>query len=43
MKSSHCEAAIGVLAVKKTVDGIYFWFCHNTHSFVGVRCTTDVI
>ncbi|KAL1971465.1 hypothetical protein VTN31DRAFT_2086 [Thermomyces dupontii] len=33
VKSSHCEAAIGVLAVKKTVDGIYFWFCHNTHSF----------
>lgn len=34
MKHSHCEAAIGVMAVKKTTDGIYLFFCHNTDSFV---------
>lgn len=34
VKSSHCEAAIGVMAVKKTKEGIYLYFCHNTESFV---------
>lgn len=34
VKHSHCEAAIGVMAVKKTTDGVYLFFCHNTDSFV---------
>ncbi|KAF5015111.1 hypothetical protein F66182_13665, partial [Fusarium sp. NRRL 66182] len=34
VKHSHCEAAIGVMAVKKTTDGIYLFFCHNTDSFI---------
>lgn len=31
VKHSHCEAAIGVMVVKKTTDRI---FCHDTDSFV---------
>lgn len=34
VKHSHCEAVIGVMAVKKTSQGIYLFFCHNTDSFV---------
>jgi taspase (threonine aspartase 1) len=34
VKNSFCEAAIGVMAVKKMKDGIYLFFCHNTDSFV---------
>ncbi|EEA28425.1 asparaginase family protein [Talaromyces marneffei ATCC 18224] len=34
VKHSHCEAAIGIMAVKKTMDGVYLFFCHNTDSFV---------
>ncbi|KAF3483146.1 threonine aspartase 1 [Arthroderma uncinatum] len=33
VKSSHCHAAIGVMTVKKTQDGIIFVFGHNTDSF----------
>ncbi|BCR88598.1 threonine aspartase 1 [Aspergillus chevalieri] len=33
VKRSHCEGAIGIMAVKKTVDGIYLFFGHNTESF----------
>lgn len=36
MKRSHCEGAIGIMAVKKTVDGIYLCFGHNTESFVSL-------
>ncbi|KIW20945.1 hypothetical protein PV08_01524 [Exophiala spinifera] len=32
--SSPCQGAIGILAVKKTRDGIYFYFGHSTESFV---------
>lgn len=38
VKHSHCEAAIGVMAVKKTTEGIYLFFCHNTDSFVCLDC-----
>ncbi|KIW38912.1 uncharacterized protein PV06_08735 [Exophiala oligosperma] len=31
--NSPCLGAIGILAVKKTRDGIYFYFGHNTDSF----------
>ncbi|EYE93993.1 threonine aspartase 1 [Aspergillus ruber CBS 135680] len=33
VKRSHCEGAIGIMSVKKTVDGIYLFFGHNTESF----------
>lgn len=36
VKHSHSAGAIGVLGVKKTTHGIYFYFAHNTDSFV--RC-----
>ncbi|EHY52855.1 hypothetical protein ABEF92_000970 [Exophiala dermatitidis] len=31
--NTHCAGAIGILAVKKSRDGIYFYFGHNTDSF----------
>jgi taspase (threonine aspartase 1) len=33
VKDSHCAPAIGLLAVKKSRDGIYLYFGHNTESF----------
>lgn len=33
VSSSHCTGAIGILAVKKTLEGIYFYFGHNSDSF----------
>ncbi|PGH26964.1 hypothetical protein AJ80_01348 [Polytolypa hystricis UAMH7299] len=33
VQSSHCHAAIGIMTVKKTKDGIEFYFGHNTDSF----------
>lgn len=33
VKSSHCAGAIGIMAVKKTKDGIFLYFGHNTDSF----------
>jgi taspase (threonine aspartase 1) len=32
--NSPSVGAIGILAVKKTIDGIYVYFAHNTDSFV---------
>ena len=34
MKQSHSAGAIGILGVKKTIDGVYLYFAHNTDSFV---------
>ena len=34
VKNSHSAGAIGVMAVKKTVDGLWLHFAHNTDSFV---------
>ena len=34
VKQSHSAGAIGILAIKKTVDGVYLYFVHNTDSFV---------
>lgn len=31
---SHSAGAIGVLSVKKTIDGVWLYFAHNTDSFV---------
>ena len=33
VRNSPCTGAIGILAVKKTKQGIYFYFGHNTDSF----------
>lgn len=33
VKDSHCRGAIGIMAVKRTVDGVYLCFGHNTDSF----------
>ncbi|KAJ9604406.1 hypothetical protein H2200_011240 [Cladophialophora chaetospira] len=33
VSNSHCAGAIGILAVKKTREGVYFYFGHNTDSF----------
>lgn len=33
VKSSHCAGAIGIMAVKKTKDGVFLYFGHNTDSF----------
>ncbi|KAE8349576.1 nucleophile aminohydrolase [Aspergillus coremiiformis] len=33
VKDSHCRGAIGIMAVKKTIDGVYLCFGHNTDSF----------
>jgi taspase (threonine aspartase 1) len=34
VKASPCGGAIGILTVKKTKDGIFFYFGHNSDSFV---------
>ena len=34
VKHSNTTAAIGVMSVKKTADGVWFNFAHNTDSFV---------
>jgi taspase, threonine aspartase, 1 len=33
VRTSPCPGAIGILAVKKSKHGIYFYFAHNTDSF----------
>lgn len=34
MKTSYSAGAIGVLGIRKTIDGVYMYFAHNTDSFV---------
>lgn len=34
VKHSHCAGAIGVMAIKKSREGVFFYFGHNTDSFV---------
>ncbi|KAH8705142.1 asparaginase family protein [Talaromyces proteolyticus] len=41
VKHSHCEAAIGVMAVKKMKEGLYLFFCHNTDSFALASMTSE--
>ncbi|KAE8378803.1 nucleophile aminohydrolase [Aspergillus bertholletiae] len=38
---SHCRGAIGIMAVKKTVDGVYLCFGHNTDSFALASMSSD--
>lgn len=37
VKNSHSAGAIGVMAVKKSNDGVWLHFAHNTDSFVRSR------
>lgn len=42
MRQSHSAGAIGILGVKKTVDGVYLYFAHNTDSFVSPPHTKEM-
>ncbi|KAL9032544.1 MAG: hypothetical protein Q9214_007923, partial [Letrouitia sp. 1 TL-2023] len=33
VKTSYSAGAIGVLGIRKTIDGVYMYFAHNTDSF----------
>lgn len=41
MKKSHSAGAIGILGVKKTVNGAYLYFAHNTDSFAVASMGTN--
>ncbi|KAL4794467.1 nucleophile aminohydrolase [Aspergillus venezuelensis] len=41
VKTSHCEGSVGIMTVKKTVDGIYLYFAHNTDSFVLANMSSE--
>ncbi|PLB47255.1 asparaginase family protein [Aspergillus steynii IBT 23096] len=42
VRGSHCQGAIGVMAVKKTNDGTFLYFGHNTDSFaLASMCSED--
>ncbi|KAL4931557.1 threonine aspartase 1 [Aspergillus undulatus] len=41
VKSSHCEGSVGIMTVKKTIDGIYLYFAHNTDSFVLANMSSE--
>lgn len=42
MKKSHSAGAIGILGVKKTVNGAYLYFAHNTDSFVSTLKVEEI-
>ena len=41
VRNSHCAGAIGVMTVKKTRDGIFLYFGHNTDSFALASMHSD--
>ena len=41
IKHSHSAGAIGVMVVKKTMDGVYLYFGHNTESFALASMSTE--
>lgn len=41
VQNSPCQGAIGILCVKKTRQGIYFYFGHNTDSFALASMHSD--
>ncbi|CBF90123.1 hypothetical protein AN0139.2 [Aspergillus nidulans FGSC A4] len=41
VKASHCEGSVGIMTVKRTVDGIYLYFAHNTDSFVLANMSSE--
>ena len=36
MEHSNSTGAIGILGVKKSVDGVWLYFAHNTDTFVSL-------
>ncbi|KAI9727003.1 MAG: hypothetical protein M1834_008585 [Cirrosporium novae-zelandiae] len=41
VRHSYCVGALGVMAVKKTRDGVYLYFAHNTDSFALASMTSE--
>ncbi|KAL4802318.1 nucleophile aminohydrolase [Aspergillus unguis] len=41
VRASHCEGSVGIMTVKRTVDGIYLYFAHNTDSFVLANMSSE--
>jgi taspase (threonine aspartase 1) len=41
VRNSHCAGAIGIMSVKKTKDGIFLYFGHNTDSFALASMHSD--
>ena len=41
VRNSHCAGAIGIMSVKKTRDGIFLYFGHNTDSFALASMHSD--
>lgn len=41
VRNSHCTGAIGIMTVKKTREGIYLYFGHNTDSFALASMHSD--
>ncbi|KAI4122486.1 MAG: hypothetical protein LQ347_006484 [Umbilicaria vellea] len=41
VRNSHSPGAIGVMGVKKTVDGLWLHFAHNTDSFAVASMHSD--
>ncbi|KAL5341606.1 nucleophile aminohydrolase [Aspergillus crustosus] len=41
VRASHCDGSVGIMTVKKTIDGIYLYFAHNTDSFVLANMSSE--
>ncbi|KAL2853232.1 nucleophile aminohydrolase [Aspergillus pseudoustus] len=41
VQASHCEGSVGIMTVKKTIDGVYLYFAHNTDSFVLANMSSE--
>ncbi|KAK2746340.1 hypothetical protein FQN57_003222 [Myotisia sp. PD_48] len=41
VSASHCHAAIGLMSIKKTRDGVIFLFGHNTDSFAVASMSSE--
>ncbi|KAK4992503.1 hypothetical protein LTR50_001044 [Elasticomyces elasticus] len=41
VRNSNCAGAIGILAAKKTRDGVFLYFAHNTDSFAFASMHSD--
>ncbi|KAL2821654.1 nucleophile aminohydrolase [Aspergillus granulosus] len=41
VKASHCKGSVGIMTVKKTIDGVYLYFAHNTDTFVLANMSSE--
>ncbi|KAL3464251.1 nucleophile aminohydrolase [Aspergillus heterothallicus] len=41
VRTSHCEGSVGIMTVKRTIDGVYLYFAHNTDSFVLANMSSE--